>query len=209
MKFIINKKINNIRSSVYFLIAANMVPLFGVLFLKWDIINILFLYWMESGVIGFYNVLKILTAENRGNYIHDIFFKIFAFIFFNIHYPIMLAVLMAAGINLIATLVFNRPLKPFDVLSQTWITLVSFLISHGYSFVKNYLQGGERKSARVIILLFQPYLRIAVMWFVLMGGTFFILKYQQAVFLIVILVVLKIIFDCISHYRERKKFSRN
>ena len=45
------------------LIAANIVPIFGVIFLGWDALSIVLLYWSESIVIGFYNVLKIAFAK--------------------------------------------------------------------------------------------------------------------------------------------------
>ena len=41
--------------SVLLLIGANLVPLIGVLFFKWDIFSIMLLYWLESGVVGFLN----------------------------------------------------------------------------------------------------------------------------------------------------------
>jgi hypothetical protein len=40
-----------------FLIAVNLIPLFGVLF-GWSLFSIMFLYWIENGVIGFFNVFK-------------------------------------------------------------------------------------------------------------------------------------------------------
>jgi len=45
------------------LILANLVPLIGVLFFGWSVWNILIVYWLENGVVGFFNVLKILRAE--------------------------------------------------------------------------------------------------------------------------------------------------
>ena len=44
------------------LLAANAIPLFGVLFLEWDAFFIVLLYWSENLVIGFYNILKIAFA---------------------------------------------------------------------------------------------------------------------------------------------------
>ena len=41
------------------LVVANLVPLVGVLFFGWDLGSIMVLYWVESGVIAFYTVLKI------------------------------------------------------------------------------------------------------------------------------------------------------
>lgn len=49
-------------SSVYALIFANTVPLIGVLFFEWSLFAIIFLYWMENIVIGFFNLLRMHKA---------------------------------------------------------------------------------------------------------------------------------------------------
>ena len=51
------------RVSLIPLIIANAVPLVGVLFFDWNLFQIIFLYWVESGVIGFYNILKIVKVS--------------------------------------------------------------------------------------------------------------------------------------------------
>lgn len=48
--------------AVVALVVANAVPLFGVLFLGWNVWTILTIYWLENGVVGFYNVLKMSKA---------------------------------------------------------------------------------------------------------------------------------------------------
>jgi len=45
------------------LVAANMVPLWGVLFLNWDAFYIVLLYWSENLVIGSYNIVKMILAQ--------------------------------------------------------------------------------------------------------------------------------------------------
>ncbi|QDT70329.1 hypothetical protein MalM25_32760 [Planctomycetes bacterium MalM25] len=50
------------RWSVVTLVAANVLPLLGVLFLGWRAFDVVFLYWLENVVIGVINVLKILTC---------------------------------------------------------------------------------------------------------------------------------------------------
>lgn len=45
------------------LIGVNCIPLLGVIFAKWSVFNIVILYWMETVVIGFITVLRILTAK--------------------------------------------------------------------------------------------------------------------------------------------------
>jgi hypothetical protein len=43
------------------LIAANLVPLVGVLFLDWDLLSILLLYWLETLLICALNLLRALN----------------------------------------------------------------------------------------------------------------------------------------------------
>src|SRR5215218_6748545 len=49
--------------SALFLIAVNTVPLLGVLIFDWSLFSIVFLYWIENGIVGFFNVLKIAWAR--------------------------------------------------------------------------------------------------------------------------------------------------
>jgi Family of unknown function (DUF6498) len=49
-----------------FLIAVNTIPLFGVLFFGWSLFSIMFLYWLENGIVGFFNVFKIALARAAG-----------------------------------------------------------------------------------------------------------------------------------------------
>lgn len=44
-------------------VVGNIVPLAGVLFFEWDAFNVVFLYWLESAVIGGFNLLKIVGAH--------------------------------------------------------------------------------------------------------------------------------------------------
>ncbi|MEA2619784.1 MAG: hypothetical protein QOC97_557, partial [Chloroflexota bacterium] len=45
------------------LLVANSIPLVGVLFLGWNVWTILTIYWLENGVVGVFNVLKMARAE--------------------------------------------------------------------------------------------------------------------------------------------------
>ena len=48
-----------------FLFLANAQVFFGVVFLGWNISWILFIYWLESAVIGVYTIIKILRSEGE------------------------------------------------------------------------------------------------------------------------------------------------
>ena len=45
------------------LVAANLVPLAGVLFWGWQVKQVVFLYWAENIVIGLFNLAAILGCE--------------------------------------------------------------------------------------------------------------------------------------------------
>ena len=45
------------------LIVANLMPLAGVVLLGWEPGALLFAYWLESAVVGFFNVIKMAQAE--------------------------------------------------------------------------------------------------------------------------------------------------
>ena len=49
--------------SAILLIVANVIPLVGVLLFGWSLWTILVLYWVENGIVGFWNVPKLLLAQ--------------------------------------------------------------------------------------------------------------------------------------------------
>lgn len=49
--------------SAMVLLVANAIPIVGVLFFGWSLMTILVLYWLENGIIGFWNVPKIVTSQ--------------------------------------------------------------------------------------------------------------------------------------------------
>jgi len=58
-------------SSAIFLILANVVPIFGVLYWGWDATAILVLYWLESVIMGLLNVPKILACRQTEGPLDD------------------------------------------------------------------------------------------------------------------------------------------
>src|SRR3954454_1231163 len=57
-----SRGLSDYKTSAYVLIAANVLPLLGVLFLGWDTFSIVALYWSENVIIGAINVLKMITS---------------------------------------------------------------------------------------------------------------------------------------------------
>ncbi|MBK6905452.1 MAG: hypothetical protein IPH04_22295 [Saprospirales bacterium] len=55
------------RVTAWTIIAANLVPLIGVLFRGWDAMEVAFLYWSETIIIGAFQVVKILITREYVN----------------------------------------------------------------------------------------------------------------------------------------------
>src|SRR5260221_13300985 len=49
--------------SALLLVAANLVPLAGVLFFGWTVFATPLLFWVENVIVGGFNILRILLAQ--------------------------------------------------------------------------------------------------------------------------------------------------
>ena len=78
------KKSTSKPTSVIALIVVNLYPVLGVLFWGWEVFPIMVLFWSENVIIGFFNVLKMLTVQPEEK--ESIFFKFFLIPFFILHY---------------------------------------------------------------------------------------------------------------------------
>ena len=209
--------------SVIALLAANTIPFWGVLFLGWDAFFIVLLYWSENLIIGFYNVLKIVFAAAPHPIAH--LGKLFLIPFFTIHYGgftavhglFVLAIFNKADENFMGgenwpiclvflELLVNVVRHMYSVIpSQMKLAILALFISHGVSFVYNYLLKREFVSANSGKLMGSPYARILVMHFAILGGGFFAMALGSPAGLLLILVVLKTFLDVNLHLRGHKK----
>lgn len=186
------------------LIFSNLFPLYGVFYLDWSLSTALFLYWLENLILGFYNLLKMITAQGGKGSDQ----KINLIPFFLVHYFLFCAVHGLFVISLVTSISDNT--LPKIIESNFWSLASSFLvmfISHGFSFYNNYFRGGEYKKINPSVLLFQPYLRIGVVHLVIFGTALFSSRMGTSKALAVSLVSLKSLLDLGSHLAERYRFS--
>ncbi|MBU0980767.1 MAG: hypothetical protein KJ709_08235 [Nanoarchaeota archaeon] len=191
--------------SIYFLVAANLLPLLGVLFFNFSIASILILYWSESVIIGFFNVLKIILARIE-THTSGHLVKLFLVPFFMIHYGAFMLVhlVFLVAIGLVSSKLQNLNLS--RLLLDVAIGFVLLSASHAYSFYANYIKKKEYNQADIIKLMFQPYARIAVMHVTIILGAFVVMSLKKPSFFLLPFLLLKIFFDVIWHMKERKKF---
>jgi len=206
------------------LVAANLVPLVGVLWFGWDATMIVLLYWAENIVIGAYNILRMALVKVDHPAAH--LGKLFVIPFFCIHFGGFCAVhgffllalfglgteaesLMSGG-SWPGPLVFVQLLAA--VIAQVWRNhpegmgwLVACLaVSHGISFVQNYLVRGERAATSMGKEMGRPYKRIAILHITIIAGAAPIMMLGSPVPLLCILVLLKTYMDVRLHVKSHK-----
>jgi len=212
---------NEYRWSVVALLGANVAPLAGVLLFDWGLFPVMLLYWLENAIVGYFNVFKIALARGQDKKRHGqpvsrhaaVILKIFMIPFFVVHYGIFWVVhgvfviaLFGSGFGEADPFAPGRLLDMLGAARSGVLLAVSlFFISHGVSFLLNYIRAGEVRSARLDKLMFLPYGRVVAMHLVLLGGGFFLQFIGQYRVPLALLVIVKTGLDLWGHLRERGK----
>lgn len=191
------------------LIAANVVPLVGVVAFHWSIFAIVLLYWCENVVVGAFNVLKILFAEPQEIWAN--LSKLFLIPFFVVHYGMFTFVHGMFVLVFFGTRNGAPPnLVGFDAaIRQTGVGIgvLALIASHGFSFFQNYLFNGEYRRMSPQLLMTQPYGRVIVMHLTILVGAIATQSLGSPVAVLLVLIVLKTAMDWRAHGAERRKLA--
>lgn len=194
------------------LILANLAPLFGILFLGWQVFPVLLLFWIENFIIGAFNVLKMVVCSPGDR--QQMTTKIFLVPFFCLHYGIFTAVHGVFVIFLFGMLggfikSGDFASGPFDIVGiiaklQLWWSVLALAVSHMVSFIVNYLGHKEYQRSNVITLMFQPYTRVIILHVTVLFGGFLVMLLGSPVIGLVLLICLKIFIDIVAHLRQHR-----
>lgn len=212
--------------AVISLVLANLVPLAGVFAFHWDAAMIVLLYWVENLIVGFYNILKMALVPMKPPLAH--LGKLFMIPFFCVHFGGFCAVhgmfltmflkigstspmALEKGLNLPGPLIFLNLL--YGVVIHIWSNLppgfqwpiLAIFVSHGISFVQNFLIRGEYRTLGIDALMGQPYKRIVLMHITILLGGFIAMAFKSSVAMLALMVVLKIAMDLRLHLKERTR----
>ena len=200
------------RPSVIALLLANSVPLFGVLFLHWEVFPLLLLFWFENVILGALNVLKMLFASPANPIGWAA--KVFIIPFFCVHYGMFTFVhgvfvvgLFGGGFKSGAGFPNAETFWRAAQESHLGWAILGLAVSHAVSFATNYLGRAEYRQASLPALMQQPYGRIVVLHLTILGGGFLMMALHSPTVGLVLLVALKMALDLRGHLKERKKFS--
>ena len=193
--------------SVLVLVAANLVPLLGVLGASWTVFSVLLLYWCENVVVGAFNVLRMLVASPK-DIAADVT-KVFLIPFFMFHYGMFT---MVHGIFVLALFGPGGNVRPSPAhfvsavsAAGVWYGVLAIALSHAFSFVHNYIVGGEYRNASLPQLMVQPYARVMILHATILIGGFAAKAIGAPVIALVLLIALKTAIDLRAHLAERNK----
>jgi len=180
-------------------IVANCIPIVGVLAFGWDLRSIMFVYWLETAVIVFYSVLKVVTVGGPFTLLwipgHLVFFGVFM----QFHLMMLLA---------LEPLPPGSGFFPLEVIRElfrrTWSADVGLVVSHGISFVVNFLGNGEYRRTTAKQEIAAPWKRVLIMHATTFAGAWSVMLFEAPVGALVMLAVLKIVVDLHGHLRERR-----
>jgi len=181
------------------LIMANLVPLAGVLWFGWQIGELFLLYWLESAIIGVFNVAKIVVIGGWSALFMAIFF-IAHFGGFMVAHLLFIYTFFVQG-NASVSVPLAQVGVQFTVL---WPAMLALAISHGFSFFTNFLGQQEYLGKTTNQQMSEPYGRIFIMHITIILGGFLVMLLGAPLISLILLVALKLVADLKAHVREHK-----
>lgn len=210
-------------TAVVALVVANLVPLIGALWFGWNVWTILIIYWLENGIVGVFNVLKMRRAEGtettgraswtvNGRPAASLsraalvpFFVMHYGMFWLVHGLFVLVMPVFGGIAGEGT---GGPDMTEGM--SIWTILfaaVALAISHAVSFWTNFLGGGEYRRVSPASQMFAPYGRLVALHVTIIFGALAVSVTGAPAAALAILVALKIVLDVGLHLREHRKLA--
>lgn len=180
--------------SVWLLILSNLIPLAGVLFFGWNIGLILLIYWVETVLIGLFNLPKLLTAQGTDGAPNGqkpgLLGRLFLAGFFTVHY---------GGFNAGHFAFLNDMFDFPPITAVPWIAVLGLGLSHFASLVINWFGKGEFKDSSANMQMFKPYGRIVIMHVVILIGGAMVQAFGAPILALILLIALKIMIDVATH----------
>ena len=194
------------------LIAINLTPLLGVVLLDWNLATIFFLYWIESIIVGFFNILKMRFAQKPikqnltmpKNKTYSLKEKNMALIIaFISNYGVFIL-----GYGLFLYIIFWRN---YHINKSVIISVILLFIGHSITYYTSYIRNMKYKLVSADELIKDPYFRIFILNITLVFGSLIIIKSgEQNISYIIVLTTMTIIEDLvITLTKDSKYFTKN
>lgn len=204
-------------SADLFLIAVNLIPVWGVWFDGWNAREVFMVYCLETIVIGLFTVLKLAIAglvikkdvwnETNGN--SSSMPAWFFMIFFVLHYGFFVAIQLSIFLSISGAEKQTGIANAWDFLvhfrrylsaNSLWL-LGGLVASYGFITLKDFVLSGAFRTTSLGIIMFEPYGRIFVQQFTVIVGSLFLGIGAGKIF-ISLFACIKIFIDVVVNYRS-------
>ena len=184
--------------SVLALILVNVLPIVGVLFLDWTIVEVIMLYWSESAVIGIFCLFKM--------WLIDPWASLIVAPFFTLHYGGFMAghLLLVYGFVFPDEGLMTEYWEGGNVISFLTLSFLALFVSHGISFFQNFIGRTEYVARDIREQMGEPYTRILIMQCSLLLGGVIAGAFDSALPILLLLIVLKTATDLRAHLLEHR-----
>ena len=195
--------------SAWVLAAANLLPLYGVLFWNWEVFPLLALFWMENVIIGVLNAARMLAIDPGDAALWGA--KLLMVPFFCVHYGMFTAV---HGI-FVFSMFGQYKMDGLQVLGPAaratadwnlWLPLGALAASHLFSFFWNFVHRGEYLRAGLQEQMFKPYGRVVVLHLAILLGGMAAMALGSPLWALLVLLAVKIAVDLGAHLKEHRGY---
>jgi hypothetical protein len=202
-------------AALFVLVVANLMPLGLAYFGYANAADLLFIYWIENLVIACYAILRIATARSleRGSakWIAILGFFLLFVMFVFLHGGVLLHFAREQS-NLIELEAARRRSGPrdlFDYVPAPFVLATAALIvSHGVSFVQNYLKRGEFLVTTLRAEVARPLDRVWAMHTAGVLAGLYAAREGSSLIMLVLLVAIKTALDVHAHVRSHVRVRR-
>jgi hypothetical protein len=190
-----------------FLVAANLIPVYGVWFLGWSAKEAFIVYALETLLVGMMTLLKMAVItifrkkdiwynEGSSTSVSGLFFMAF----FTVHYGLFAAVQttifsQSANITPPGSGMMHFFFHWYEYINRDIaLMLTGFIISYFATSFVPFIRNGEYKTVSMMRVMFQPYGRIFIQQFTVILGSMF-LGFGWDKGFILVFALAKIFFD--------------
>jgi len=204
--------------STKLLVFSNLIIIVFALFEGWNLINVLWVYWFQNLIIGYFNYKRILklkdfTTKNlemndqpvspteKSKKIIAVFFLVHYGLF---HFCYFIFLVISSGIS------FINSYLGFSIIAliSFIVSIITFYYNHKTSFQLNY-QEDLKGKVNIGTLMFMPYARIIPMHLIILFGSLIMISGDNPFPMILFFLSLKTIADVIMHKVEHNFLRKN
>ena len=187
------------------LILANVITMIFAVAQKWNVTDVMWVYWTQSVVIGLFTYRRIMDLRyftTKGMKVNNApvepteASKRETARFFLVHYGFFHLVYF------VFLWVLSTPVSVFSAIGMA-ACAVSFLINHWFSYTKN-RELDMNRTLNLGTIFMTPYLRIIPMHLTIIIGGMLIIEGEMSVFALLLFLLLKTFADVTMHIIEHR-----